>query len=81
MTQSSEEGMAHLIYYIRVCCNNEKDILKFIIYYRYSTITGIKAKNDQSPPCNDLQKTNLVFEFSCIEDVCEHLRSMYIGVT
>ena len=38
-------------------------------------------KNDQSPPCDDLQKTNLVYEFTCPEDGCEHLRNSYIGVT
>ena len=55
--------------------------LKFIIYYRNSTIISLITNNDQSPPCDDLQKTNLVYEFTCPEDGCEHVRNSYIGVT
>ena len=38
-------------------------------------------KNDQSPPLDDLQRTNLVYEFKCKQGDCEHLNISYIGVT
>ena len=36
-------------------------------------------KNDQSPPCDDLQKNNIVYEFTCPEGWYERLKSSYIG--
>ena len=52
-----------------------------IIYYKNSSVSSPLTKNDQTPPPTDLQKTNLIYEFTCPIGDCERLRNSYVGLT
>ena len=42
-----------------VKCNNSRDKLKIIIYYKNSSVSSVLTKSYQSPPPNELQKTKV----------------------
>ena len=62
------------------CCNS-RDKLNITIYYKTSSISSLLTKNDQSPRPNDLQKSNLIYEFTCPIGDWERLRNSYVGLT
>ena len=64
-----------------VRCVNPNERLNLIIYYKSQTVTSLLTKNNQSPPLDDLQKTNLVYELNCKNGDCEHHGTSYTGVT
>ena len=76
-----DERVLKQIVYSNVQCINPNDKLKLMIYYKNPTVKTILTKNDQSPSPSDLQKTNLVYEYTCKIGDCERLQSSYIGVT
>ena len=64
-----------------VKCVNEKDKLKLIIYYKSATTKGLLMRNNQAPPSPALQETNLIYEYKCTKDDCEHLPEVsYVGL-
>ena len=65
-----------------VRCVKNEDKLKLIIYYQSATTRGLVMRNNQAPPCPALQQTNLIYEYKCTKDGCEHLPDVsYVGFT
>ena len=62
-------------------CTNPTEKIKFIPYYRSSTITSLITKNNQGPPTPTLKKTNVIYQYQCPHGDCEHHPSTYIGLT
>ena len=55
--------------------------LKVTLYYKSETNSSLILKNDQSPPVDDLQTINPVYEYKCNLGDFAHLDNSYIGVT
>ena len=65
-----------------VKCVKERDKLKLIIYYKSATTKALLMRNNQAPPSPALQQTNLIYEYKCTKDECEHLPEVsYVGLT
>ena len=65
-----------------VTCKQEADKLKLIIYYRGITTRTLVMKNNQNKPPSKLQKCNVIYEYKCNIDGCEHRPNCsYIGYT
>ena len=62
-------------------CIDPQDSLKVIIYYKNTYTSGLVSKNNQAPPVNQLQQTDLIYEYKCQIGDCEHQNSSYIGLT
>ena len=65
-----------------VKCVKRLDKLKLIIYYKSATTKSLVMRNNQAPPSPALQQTNLIYEYKCTKDDCEHLPEVsYVGLT
>ena len=56
-----------------VRCRNNEDKLKLTIYYKTVPTKTLLMRNNLAPPTPSLQQTNLIYEFQCVQDDCEHL--------
>ena len=65
-----------------VRCKQQNDRLKLVIYYKSATTKSLIMKNNQNTPPSKFQQCNLIYEYQCKLDGCEHLQnSSYIGLT
>lgn len=65
-----------------VKCINPDDKIKFSIYYKNKKSAELILKNSPRANSNPLQKTNVIYEFSCNTENCEfQASSKYIGCT
>ena len=62
-------------------CINPNEKLNLIVYYTSKTTTSLICLNNQSPKCSELQRTNVVYEFTCKTGDCERQKNSYIGMT
>ena len=63
-------------------CTQRSDNLQLIIYYKSATTKSLVMRNNQAPPFPPLQQTNLIYEYKCNQDECEHLPEVsYVGLT
>ena len=70
------------IIYGNVKCKNPNDRLKLIIYYKSATVKSLASRNNNPPSTPPLHMTDLIYEFNCNKDECEHLpNNSYIGLT
>ena len=78
----TDERVMKNIVYSNVKCKNPNDSLKMIIYYKSATVKSLASRNNNSPPIPPLQQTDLIYEFTCKKDECEHLpNNSYVGMT
>ena len=78
----TDEKVLKDIVYNNVKCSRDTDRLKLTIYYKSKTVKSLVSKNNRNTPPTDLQQRNLVYEFKCNQDGCEHLsNSSYTGFT
>ena len=78
----TDERILQAIIQNNVKCVNNKDNLKLIIYYQSATSKSLVMRNNQAPMTPPMQQTNLIYEYNCVQDDCEHLpKSSYIGLT
>ena len=65
-----------------VQCTNEDDKMVVRVYYKNTKSFSLVTKNNLTPAPSSLQKTNVVYEFSCPEEDCKLLNNVkYIGMT
>lgn len=77
--KTDEKVLRNLIYK-NTYCNNENHKLKLIIYYNSNVTAKLVMKN--SPSVDNLQTSNVIYEFKCKEGECELLaEAKYIGMT
>ena len=63
-------------------CTNENDKIKLIIYYKNQRTSNLIMKNSPGKDLSPLQRTNVVYQFTCIAENCEFQpSSKYIGCT
>ena len=78
----TDERVMKNIVHSNVKCKNPNDSLKLIIYYKSATVKSLASRNNNSPPIPPLQQTDLIYEFTCKKDECEHLpNNSYVGMT
>ena len=65
-----------------VKCKKTEDRLKITVYYKSATTKSLIMKNNHNSPPSKFQECNLVYEYKCKLDGCEHLQNnSYIGHT
>jgi hypothetical protein len=64
-----------------VRCTSADDQLRLVIYYKNKKTRNLLMQNSLSKP-SDLQRTNVIYEFSCPTEGCKLLRNVkYVGMT
>ena len=75
-----EERILKNIVYKNVKCNDsENEQLKIIFYYKNSKTANLVIKNSPTTQCEDLNTTNVIYNFTCNRMTCQSAN--YIGMT
>ena len=61
--------------------NNNDARLQFIIFYKSMKTSNLILKNNPASQPPELQRSHLVYEYTCKQGNCEALPSSYIGMT
>ena len=77
----TDERVLHDIVTRNVTTNNPQDKLNLIIYYKNTKVSNLIMKNNTTKKLNKLQKTNVVYDFTCPHEGCTLRKSNYIGMT
>ena len=72
--------MMKTIVYSNVSCVNPSVELKLVIYYKTSNLKSAVSRNKTSPVLPKLQRSHLVYEYTCNYGECEHQKSSYVGM-
>ena len=76
-----EERVLKSILKSYVKCTSDNDKVKLIIYYKNQKTASMVMKNSPRKDIPALQKTNVIYEFTCNTGNCEFQPSKYIGCT
>ena len=80
-TYRTDERVIKQIVQNNTRCNNPREKLNLKVYYASRTTSSLNCLNNQSPKFLELQRTNVVYEYTCKTGDYEHEENSYIGMT
>ena len=76
-----DERVLKNIIHRNVSCTNGNDRIQLVCYYKNDKLNQLIMTNNLTNKRKGIQKTNVLYEYSCPDEDCKLLNAQYIGLT